>query len=104
MSPSFILQDLSAMFQNKKTLISVLSALPDYCPFVRVESWLGPRRSKGIRLSLDPPPPATYINLGWRAGPGRSTDTTTTKSSYDQYKNSFNTRVDIMCLECTWLI
>lgn len=77
--------------------------------FCRTMFWLGLShgscRCKGIRLSLDtPPPPATYINLGWRAGPGRSTDTTTTKSSYDQYKNSFNTRVDIMCLKCTWLI
>lgn len=64
MSPSFILQDLSAMFQNKKTLISVLSALPDYCPYVGVESWFGPRRSKGIKLSLDPPPPRHTLTWG----------------------------------------
>lgn len=48
----------------------MLSALPDYCPFVRIESWLGPRRSKAIRLSLDhhhPPPPLRHT-LTWGGG------------------------------------
>lgn len=45
----------------------MLSALPDYCPFVRVESWLGPCNSKGIRMSLDHPPPLRHT-LTWGGG------------------------------------